>query len=176
VPEGNAPRVPPQRQRCWHAFDRHFPPPRAPVALGRVRELSKQRRLRNADQGRGRIGALLLHETRRRHAVLPAAQNAGQAARDEMGVDGFRCAQFQCTAHLSRVERAEHEVVGASVEGTVIRGEALHHVDVAAEQQQECRTAGEETIPRCLQGAVERLVLFSKPGHLIEDNDRRRVR
>ncbi len=60
-----------------------------------------------------------------------------------MSVDRVGRAQPEGVSGLRRVEGTEDEVVGSSEERTVVGGEPFHHVNVAAEQQQEDGTPGE---------------------------------
>lgn len=105
--------------------------------------------------------------------MRPAAQDAGQPARDEVGVDGIGAVELGGGRGVGQVERVEDEVVGAAEKRPVVGGEPLHHVRVAAEQQQEQRPGGEQAVPRRLQRAVEQVVLFGEPRQLVEDDDRR---
>lgn len=67
-----------------------------------------------------------------------------------MGVDGVGGVQPQHVSGLGGIERSEDEAVGASVERAVVRREPLHHVQIAAEQQQKHRASGQQPVPRGL--------------------------
>ncbi|CAM5549350.1 hypothetical protein SALBM311S_12556 [Streptomyces alboniger] len=92
-----------------------------------------------------------------------------------MRVDGIRRVQPQCVPGLGRVERPEDQAVGPPVEGPVVRGEPLHHVQVTAEQQQEHGSAREQSVPGRLHRPVEHGVLLGEPGQLVEDHHAGRV-
>ena len=72
---------------------------------------------------------------------------------------------------LGGVERPEDHGVGPPVEGPVVRGEALHHVQVAAEQQQEHRPPASSRSQAVCSRTVEHGVLLGEPGQLVEDHD-----
>ena len=125
---------------------------------------------KRADSGTLNTGAAgsaysVSRKVERRGGVRPAADDAGQAAGDEVGVDGLSGVEAEGVAGFGRVEGTECHVVGAAEEWAVVGGEPLHHVHVAAEQQQQDWTGGEQPVPRGLQGAVEQLVLLGQPGN-----------
>jgi len=92
-----------------------------------------------------------------------------------VGVDRVRCVQAESLAGLGRVQRSEYEVVGAPVERPVVGGQTLHHVQIAAQQEQQYGSGGEQPVPGGLQRAVEQGVLFGEPGQFVEYDDARRV-
>jgi hypothetical protein len=77
------------------------------------------------------------------HRVGPGAQDAGQPAGDQVRVDRVGPGKPQGVAGLRGVERAEDEIVGSAVERLVVGGQSLHHVQVAAQQEQKDRAPGE---------------------------------
>jgi len=142
----------------------------APGLIG-CGELGQEGGLGDAEHRRGRVGALGLQERQCGGGVRPGAQDAGQAAADQVCVEGVRGAQSEGVGGLGWVERAEDDVVGAPVEGAVVRRQPLHHVQVAAQEQQEDGSAREQPVPRGLQGAVEHGVLLREPRHLVDHHD-----
>jgi hypothetical protein len=66
--------------------------------------------------------------------------------------------------------------IGPAVERPVVRGEALHHVQVAAEKEKQDRSAGQQPVPNHLKLPVERVVLFGEPRQFVEHDDARPIR
>jgi len=99
-------------------------------------ELGQQRRLGDPEQRGRRVRALALGELKRRNLSRPGAEDAGQSGREQEGVDRVRRVKAEGVADLGRIERAEQQVVGSAEERAVVGGQPLHHVQVAAQQQE----------------------------------------
>ncbi|GAB3674802.1 hypothetical protein GCM10027589_44850 [Actinocorallia lasiicapitis] len=130
----------------------------------RVGELRHQGRLRHPEHSGGRVRGLLAQEIQGGHRVRPGPHYAGEPTGDEVRVDRVGRLQSQRFSGVRRIQRPQHQVVGAPVERPVIGGEPLHHVKVAAEQEEQHGPGGQQPIPGGLQRAVEQAVLLGEPG------------
>jgi hypothetical protein len=85
---------------------------------------------RYGEQGRRRVRELVAKIVVGGRAGRPAQQDSGEAAGDQVRVDGVGSAERARLGRLGQVQRAQDQIVGTAVERPVVGGEALHHVQV----------------------------------------------
>ena len=109
-------------------------------------ELGHERSLRHAEQRRSRIIAFGLSEGQRGQALGPGAQDAGQAARHQVGVDRVRRTQAEGRAHGRGLSGPSRRLSARPKNGRYKRS-GVPSCAGHCQQQEEHRPPGQQPVP-----------------------------
>ncbi len=137
-------------------------------------ELCVEDSLRVDDERAGGIGEVALKELAARESGRPRPGEDGEAADDEVAIEGLLCGDPAQRRELARREGRHRHLPGrAAVQLRGILGQGPHHPDVAADTDDQNALVLEHLVPGRLEVGREAGVMLHEVRQLVEDDDQR---